>query len=31
MYIERTTVGNITIDGKNYEYDVVHSAFRGGR
>jgi HSP20 family protein len=23
MYIERTTVGSITIDGKNYEHDVV--------
>jgi HSP20 family protein len=23
MHIERTTVGSITIDGKNYEHDVV--------
>ena len=23
MYIERTTVGSITINGKNYEHDVV--------
>ena len=23
MYIERTTVGSITIDGKTYEHDVV--------
>jgi HSP20 family molecular chaperone IbpA len=23
MYIERTTVGSVTIDGKTYEHDVV--------